>query len=87
MKCAIEWIVNNSVTANFYHRAGLESKGFSFSDQEHFNKIYTVRLTINSSISVNDTDLHCNVFFEGTMVHDRVTSNHAKLFVITGECC
>ena len=85
VKCDIDWIINNSVVANYYQKTRLESKGFSFSRLEHFNTTYTVRLTINASTSVNDTELMCNVFRDNIAIHDRVTSNLAKLIVITGK--
>ena len=46
--------------------------------------IYTVRLAIRVSTSVNNTELLCEVILNGN-IYPQVNSSHAKLLVIAGE--
>ena len=83
--CFINWIING-ITANHYQRERFQQQfGFSFSHEETNNMIYTVRLAIRMSTGVNNTELQCEVIFDGNTTHPPVNSSHAKLIVIAGE--
>ena len=82
--CDIDWIING-VTANPHQRTIFKNRGFTFFGLEQVNTTYTVRLAINASANVNDTELWCNVILDGDVIHAPVRSSHAKLLVIRGD--
>ena len=84
-RCDIDWFINNNNTANSHQRIWFESIGFRFSRLEKINMTYTVRLTVNASISINDTELWCSVIVDSITTDDRVMSHPATLLVLTGD--
>jgi hypothetical protein len=83
--CSINWIINGT-TANQHHRPNFERDfGFSFSHEEPNNNTYTVRLTVEASVNINDTKIQCEVILDGVTTHNPVKSSLAKLTVIAGK--
>ena len=83
--CNIEWFIENNNTANLHQKTWFQSRGFRFTQMEKINMTYTIRLTVNASAIINDTELWCNVFLNSVTSHVRVMSHPATLLVLTGD--
>ena len=82
--CDIDWIIGN-ITANPYQKNKLKKEGFTFSDgPDKVNNTYTDRLTVNASLSLNGTELCCNVILDGANTYN-AKSSPAILLTATGK--
>ena len=72
------------MTVNPYQRGLFENRGFHFFELFQVNNSYTVRLTVNASLGLNNTVLHCNGVLDGDNTH-KAKSTKATLLVVEGE--
>ena len=85
-RCDIEWIIENNNTAGTHQRTWFESRGFNFFRSDPVNMTYTIKLTVNASTSINDSELLCSVILLGSNnKHILLLSNAAMLLVATGD--
>ena len=80
--CDIYWIIGN-ITVNPHHKPQFESKGYVFNNRNPSNDMYTARVAINASLSVNGTGYQCYVILDGVNMF-ATRSSRAVLLIITG---
>ena len=80
--CDIYWIIGN-ITVNPHHKPRFESKGYAFSNGNPVKDMYTARVAINASLSINGTEYQCYVILDGVNMF-ATWSRRAVLLIIIG---
>ena len=80
--CTLQWFVGNSSTRNQHQIDYYETRGFTFSSYQD-NNLYTLRLTINATLSNNNTVLRCHALLNSREATS-ITSDIAILQIVSG---
>lgn len=85
-QCTGHWLINNSYshTSHMYEpKVELLMKGFMFPANENSGDEYILKLVVNASESVNNTDVRCEFDVSGSS--ETVQSMPATLLVISSK--
>ena len=80
--CNLQWFVGNSSTRNQHQIDHYEARGFAFSSYQD-NDLHTLRLTVNATLSNNNTALRCYAVLT-TRGAASITSDIAILQIVLG---
>ena len=78
--CDVYWHIGDYSTLNNHQKAIFIERGFVFFSNSS-SDTYRARLSLNASISVNNTRFQCNVLLGANIIR----SDTATLLVISGE--